>query len=103
MSIDHNQACSGIDAQQIGPIMRRVHAHVGKHSFKKIRNFMKTFHKRGRGGVNRISYLLFRTTYVPEIRSKILNKDFIKAVRGGGRRFVKLFHKIPDFFKGMLP
>ena len=63
---------------------------------------MKLFHKRGEG-VNRISYLLFRTTYVPEIRSKILNKDFIKAVRGGGRRFMKSFHKIPDFFKGMLP
>ena len=22
---------------------------------------------------------------------------------GGGHRFGKLFHKIPDFFKGMLP
>ena len=38
-----------------------------------------------------------------QISEKILNKDFIKAVRGGGHRFVKLFHKIPDFFKGMLP
>ena len=40
---------------------------LGKHSPKKKRNFMKKFHKRG-GGVNRISYLLFRNTYVPETR-----------------------------------
>ena len=33
-----------------------------------------------------------------------LNKDFIKAVRGGGgRRFMKVFHKIPVFFEGWLP
>ena len=69
----------------------------------KKKEFYEKNSQTGRG-VNRISYLLFRTTYVPEIRSKILNKDFIKAVRGGeGRRFVKSFHKIPDFFKGMLP
>ena len=32
-----------------------------------------------------------------------LNKDFIKAVRGGGHRFMKVFHKIPVFFEGWLP
>ena len=59
---------------------------------------MKTFHKRG-GGVNRISYLLFRTVNVLRNTVKVLNKDFIKAVRGGGgHRFMKLFHKIPFFF-----
>ena len=44
---------------------------------------MKLFHKRG-GGVNRISYLLFRTAYVFRNTVKVLNKDFIKAVGGGG-------------------
>ena len=34
---------------------------------------------RGRG-VNRISYLLFRNTYVLRNTVKFLNKDFIKAV-----------------------
>ena len=63
---------------------------------------MKTFHKRG--GVNRISYLLFRTTYVPEIRSKILNKDFIKAVRGGGAAVLwKVFIKFRIFLKECFP
>ena len=33
----------------------------------------------------------------------ILNKDFIKAVRGGGHRFMKLFHKIPLFFREGFP
>ena len=33
-----------------------------------------------------------------KIARKNLNKDFIKAVRGGGgHRFMKLFHKIPLF------
>ena len=32
-----------------------------------------------------------------------LNKNFIKAVRGGGHRFMKAFHKIPVFFEGWLP
>ena len=32
-----------------------------------------------------------------------LNKDFINAVRGGGHRFMKVFHKIPVFFEGWLP
>ena len=62
---------------------------------------MKLFHKRG-GGVNRISYLLFRTAYVFRNTVKVLNKDFTKAVRGG-HRFMKLFHKIPIFFKRWLP
>ena len=60
---------------------------------------MKLFHKRG-GGVNWISYLLFRTTYALGNTVKILNKDFIKAVEGGGHRFMKLFHKIPLFCFG---
>ena len=34
--------------------------------------------------VNRISFLLFRNTYVLRNTVNILNKDFIKAVRGGG-------------------
>ena len=64
---------------------------------------MKLFHKRG-GGVNRISYLLFRTAYVFRNTVKVLNKDFIKAVRGGGgHRFMKLLHKIPLFLKDGFP
>ena len=59
---------------------------------------MKLFHKRG-GGVNRISYLLFRTAYVFRNTVKVLNKDFIKAVREGGLCFLKLFHQI-QFFGG---
>ena len=34
-------------------------------------------------GVNRISYLLFRYTYVLRNTVKFLNRDFIKAVQGG--------------------
>ena len=58
---------------------------------------MKLFHKRGgRGQPDFISliqnYICTRNTV------KILNKDFIKAVRGGGgHRFMKVFHKIPVF------
>ena len=66
---------------------------------------MKLFHKRGGGSTGfHISYSeIHMYQKYGQISEKILNKDFIKAVRGGGRRFVKLFHKIPDFFKGMLP
>ena len=32
-----------------------------------------------------------------------LNKDFINAVRGGGHRFMKVFHKILVFFERWLP
>ena len=47
---------------------------------------MKLFHKRGEGGggVNRISYLLFRNVLPLKKPEKNQNKDFIKAVRGGG-------------------
>ena len=38
----------------------------------------------GGGGGNRISYLLFRNVYVLKNTVKVLNKDFIKSVRGGG-------------------
>ena len=31
------------------------------------------------------------------------NKDFTNAVRGGGQRFIKVFHKIPIFSKQWLP
>ena len=58
---------------------------------------MKLFHKRG-GGVNRISYFLFRTAYVFINTVKVLNKDFIKVVQGGDHRFVKLVNKILLFF-----
>ena len=44
--------------------------HLGKPSFKKYRNFLKLFHKRG-GRVNRISYLLFRNSEYPKIIGKI--------------------------------
>ena len=40
----------------------------GSHPLKKSGILWKKIHKRG-GGVNRISYLLFRTTHVPKIRS----------------------------------
>ena len=43
---------------------------LGKPSFKKKRNFMKLFHKRG-GGVNQISYLLFRNVMPLKKREKI--------------------------------
>ena len=39
---------------------------------------------RKQGWVNRISYLLFRNTYVLRNMVKFMNKDFIKAVRGEG-------------------
>ena len=51
---------------------------------------MKLFQKQG-GGVNRISYLLFRNTYVLRNTVKVLNKDFIKAVPGGGLPFYETF------------
>ena len=57
---------------------------------------MKLFHKRG-GGFNRISYLLFRITHVLKNTVEVLNKDFIKAVRGG-HRFMKLFIKFRFFW-----
>ena len=59
---------------------------------------MKNFHKRGGAGVNRISYLLFRNTYVLRNTVKFLNKDFIKLSTGGGHRLMKLFHKILLFW-----
>ena len=34
---------------------------------------------------------------------KNLNKDFTNTGRGGGHHFVKVFHKIPVFFKRWLP
>ena len=40
--------------------------------------------------------------FVAKFTVKNLNKDFIKAVRGG-HRFMKVFHKIPVFFEGWLP
>ena len=57
---------------------------------------MKLFHKRGGGQPDFIS--LIQNYICTQNTVKILNKDFIKAVRGGGHRFMKLFHKIPLFF-----
>ena len=60
---------------------------------------MKFFHKRGGGSTGfHISYL---EIHMYQKYGQFLNKNFIKAVRGG-HRFVKLFHKIPLFYKGML-
>ena len=41
--------------------------------------------------------------FVAKFTVKNLNKDFTNAERGGGHRFMKLFHKIPLFFEGWLP
>ena len=39
--------------------------------------------------------------FVAKFTVRNMNKDFIKAVRGGGGpRFMKVFHKIPVFFEG---
>ena len=35
-------------------------------------------------------------------KAKNRKKPTTNKKQGRGRRFVKLFHKIPDFFKGML-
>ena len=40
---------------------------------------------------------------VAKLTVKNLNKDFIKAVRGGDQHFMKVFHKIPVFFERWLP
>ena len=40
---------------------------------------------------------------VAKFTVKNLNKDFIKAVRGGDHRFMKVFHKIPVFLERWLP
>ena len=53
----------------------------GSHPLKKL-NFMKKIHKRG-GGVNRISYLLFKTAYVFRNAVKVLNLGFHKSSTGG--------------------
>ena len=59
-----------ISSTTLGKTAKKVNM-LGKHSFKKKRKFMK-------------NYLLFRTAYVFRNTVKVLNKDFIKAVRGGG-------------------
>ena len=53
---------------------------------------MKLFYKRG-GGVNRISYLLFRNMYVLRNKVKFLNKDFLKS-----ESFLKLISQNSAFF-----
>ena len=64
---------------------------------------MNFFRKR-EGWVNRISHLLFRTVYVFRNTVKVLNKDFIKAVwGGGGSPFYETFHKIPFFLNDGFP
>ena len=65
---------------------------------------MKSFHKRG--GVSPFSYSYSDFIYpiiYELIYGKNLNKDFTNTTRGGGHHFVKVFHKIPVFFKGWLP
>ena len=47
--------------------------------------------------------VLSHLDFVAKFTVKNLNKDFIKAVRGGDHRFMKVFHKIPVFFEGWLP
>ena len=63
---------------------------------------MKLFHKRG-GGVNRISYLLFRTAYVFRNTVKVLNKGFIKAVRGEVKVLWNFFIKFCFFLNDGFP
>ena len=63
---------------------------------QKRRKFYEIILQTGGGGVNWISYLLFRTIYVLRNTIKILNKNFIKSLQGG---WMKLFHKI-QFFSG---
>ena len=60
---------------------------------------MKTFHKREGGGQPDFISLIQKPICTRNT-VRFLNKDFIKAVRGGGHRFVKLFHKIPFFLGG---
>ena len=43
---------------------------LGKHSFKKIRNFMKTFHKRGGGGSTGFHISYSELYMYSEIRSQ---------------------------------
>ena len=66
---------------------------------------MKSFHKRG--GVSPFSYSYSDFIYpiiYELIYGKNLNKDFTNTTRGGGgHHFVKVFRKIPFFFKGWLP
>ena len=70
---------------------------------KKKAEFYETFSQTGGGGGQPDFISLIQNYICTRNTVKILNKDFIKAVRGGGHRFMKLFHKIPLFFKGMLP
>ena len=46
--------------------------------------------------------VLLNFDFVAKFTVKNLNKDFIKAVRGG-HCFMKVFHKIPVFFELWLP
>ena len=63
---------------------------------------MNFFFNNGGGG-NRISYLLFRNSNYPKICRKS-ELGFHKSSTGrGAHRFMKVFHKIPVFFEGLLP
>ena len=65
---------------------------LGKHSPKK-EEFYENFLQMG-GGINWISYLLFRTTYICTTQKygQSSEKGFRKSSTGeGGHRFMKLF------------
>ena len=78
---------------------------LGKPSFKKNRNFMKSFHKRGGGSLR--FHTLIQISYILLYTSSFTVKIWIRISQiqhgGGGHHFVKVFHKIPVFFKGWLP
>ena len=66
---------------------------------------MNFFHKRGGRGGSTGFYISYSEIVILPKFVENLNKDFIKAVRGGGggHRFMKVFHKIPVFFEGWFP
>ena len=62
---------------------------------------MKFFHNGGGLGSTGFHISYSEIVVLPKFVEN-LNKDFIKAVRGG-HRFMKVFHKIPVFFERWLP
>ena len=78
---------------------------LGKPSFKKNLDFMKTFHKWG--GVSRFSYSYSDFIYpiiYEFIYGKNLNKDFTNTIRGGGVTILwKFFIKNVFFFNDGFP
>ena len=62
---------------------------------------MKKNHKWG-GGLTRF-HISYSEIHMYQKVRKNQNKDFIKAIRGGGHHFIKSFHKIPFFLKDGFP